>query len=108
MYTSHALAADDSASLERSADDNPTPRRGAELPDDAHIRALAESLECVLDADLCALARVKPSTTEAWRKRGIGPPYVLLGNRYLYPREALRKHLSRMLRERIVPARSLL
>jgi hypothetical protein len=90
------------------SDDTPLPRRGAELPSDDRLRALADSLDCVLDADLCALARVKPSTTEAWRKRGEGPPYVLLGNAYLYPREGLRKHLSRLLRERNVPARSLL
>jgi hypothetical protein len=81
-------------------DDIPLPRRGAELPPDLRMRELADSLDCVLDADLCALARVKPSTTEAWRKRGIGPPYVLLGNAYLYPREGLKKHLGHQLRER--------
>jgi hypothetical protein len=84
------------------------PRIAPEPPGGARLRALADSLDCVLDSDLCELARVKPTTTEAWRKRGIGPPYVLLGNRYLYPREGLRKHLSRLLRERDLPARSLL
>jgi hypothetical protein len=86
----------------------PAPRISPELPGGARLRALADSLDCVLDSDLCELARVKPTTTEAWRKRGVGPPYVLLGNRYLYPREGLRKHLSRLLRDRTLPARSLL
>jgi len=40
------------------------------------------------------------STVEAWRKRGQGPAYILLGNRYLYPRKAVAKYLDSITRER--------
>ena len=33
------------------------------------VRELARSLDCILDTELQALAEVKASTTEAWRKR---------------------------------------
>lgn len=89
-------------------DFDPAPRRGPELPPDPTARALAEKLGCVVDDDVCALARVKPSTTEAWRKRGDGPPYVLFGNRPLYPIEALRKFLEGKVRERRAAGPSLL
>ena len=54
--------------------------------DSARIRELAQGLNVLTDDDFALLAGVKPSTTEAWRKRGTGPSYVLLGNRYFYPR----------------------
>jgi hypothetical protein len=105
MHTSHAL----DVSFERNGDDfDPVPRHGAELPDDERVRALADSLDCFLETDLCAIARVKSTTTEAWRKRGKGPSYVLFGNRVLYPREALKQFLREQQRERGVRAAALL
>ena len=89
-------------------DDAPLPRRGLELPDGERVRALADALGCLTEGDLLALARVKPSTAESWRKRGTGPAYVLLGNRVLYPREAVRKYLIEHQRGRIADARALL
>lgn len=62
--------------------------------------ALAQSLDCITDDDLQELAGVKASTTEAWRKRGIGPAYILFGNQYLYPRAAVADHLQTLVRER--------
>lgn len=93
----------------RRMDTEHDPIYSRDLTDDDRIRDLADRLDCLLDSDLCALARVKPTTSEAWRKRGIGPPYVLFGNRYLYPRETLRQFLNEHRRERnTVPAKSTL
>lgn len=73
------------------------------------IRELAESLDCIVEDDLELLAGIKPSTSEAWRKRGTGPAYVLLGNTYLYPRPALRDFIANQVREpRGVPAKGVL
>ena len=73
------------------------------------VRALAGSLDCLTEVDVSDLARIAPTTLEAWRKRGKGPPYVLFGNRFLYPREGLRKYLIEHQRERnALPASSLL
>ena len=87
----------------------------ATAPDPTHLhdlqrlRELAALIDCFTDQDVQVLGGVKPSTTEAWRKRGQGPAYVLLGNRPLYPREGVKKFLRDRLRERVaVPARTLL
>jgi hypothetical protein len=53
------------------------------------IQELANSLACLTEADLCLLYGIAASTAEAWRKRGKGPSYVLAGNNYLYPRDAV-------------------
>ena len=74
----------------------------------ARVRELAASLNCVISEDVCVLGDVKPSTADAWAKRGEGPPYVMLGNRRLYPRESLSEFLRGRVRARGVPARSLL
>lgn len=63
------------------------------------IRALAQSLDCFTEEDFILLAKIKPGTADAWRKRGTGPAYVLMGNAYLYPREAVREFISKRLRE---------
>lgn len=57
-------------------------------------RALAESVDHVIEQDAAALAGVKPATLEAWRKRGKGPAWVRWGNRVMYPREAIREFLQ--------------
>ena len=73
------------------------------------VRELAQSLDCLAEEDLCALARIKPATAEAWRKRSKGPAYVLIGNRFLYPKKSLADFLSTLVRERrTVPAKSVL
>ncbi len=64
------------------------------------LRALADSLDCVLEEDLCLLYKIKPSTTEAWGKRGLGPAYVIAGNARLYPRDAIKADLKARLRVR--------
>lgn len=75
----------------------------------AAARQLAELLDCLTEPDLCTLFDIKPGTAVAWRKRGRGPPYALVGNRVLYPRTQLVQFIERQLRERPeVPARSLL
>jgi hypothetical protein len=69
-------------------------------PSHDRIKSLAQSLDCIADEDFCALADIKLSTSEAWRKRGKGPAYILLGNRYLYPRKAVADYLQTLVRER--------
>jgi len=78
----------------------PVPRQGAELPTPARVQALADSLDYMLQSDLCALAAVKNATVDAWAKRGEGPPYVMLGNRRLYPRDGVRRFLADRVRTR--------
>ena len=48
------------------------------------LRTLADKLDCLTETDIMLLGKLSQSTVEAWRKRGTGPAYILLGNRYLY------------------------
>ena len=64
------------------------------------VRQMAERLDCFIEEDFQALAKATTGTVEAWRKRGQGPAYILLGNRYLYPRKAVAKYLESITRER--------
>lgn len=64
------------------------------------LQALADKLDCLTEADFTLLANASHSTVEAWRKRGTGPAYILLGNRYLYPRKAVAEYLQGITRER--------
>lgn len=64
------------------------------------LRTLADKLDCLTETDLMLLGKLSQSTVEAWRKRGTGPAYILLGNRYLYPRKAVQKYLEGITRER--------
>lgn len=64
------------------------------------LRTLADKLDCLTETDLMLLGRLTQSTVEAWRKRGTGPAYILLGNRYLYPRKAVAKYLDSITKER--------
>jgi hypothetical protein len=77
--------------------------------DQERVRALAQSVDCITEEDLILLTKTKPSTPENWRKRGIGPAYVLIGNRYLYPRAAVAAYVMANVRERVKrPAKDLL
>jgi hypothetical protein len=64
------------------------------------LRTLADKLDCLTETDIMLLGKLSQSTVEAWRKRGTGPAYILLGNRYLYPRKAVAKYLDTITRER--------
>ena len=64
------------------------------------LRTLADKLDCLTETDIMLLGKLTQSTVEAWRKRGQGPAYILLGNRYLYPRKAVAKYLDSITRER--------
>ena len=64
------------------------------------LRALADKLDCLTETDVMLLGKLSQSTVEAWRKRGQGPAYILLGNRYLYPCKAVAKYLDSITRER--------
>lgn len=74
----------------------------------AELNGLARSLDLLTDEDVQRLARVKPSTTEAWRKRGTGPGYVLFGNAYYYPRKAVADYIASGLRVHPNTARAML
>lgn len=64
------------------------------------VRTLAARLDCFTDEDVQELAGVTPKTAEAWRKRGVGPAYILFGNTYLYPVKAVAEHLEGLTRAR--------
>ena len=64
------------------------------------LRTLADKLDCLTETDIMLLGKLSQSTVEAWRKRGTGPAYILLGNRYLYPRKSVAKYLEGITRER--------
>jgi len=64
------------------------------------LRILADKLDCLTETDMMLLAQATAGTVEAWRKRGTGPAYLLLGNRYLYPRKAVAKYLDTITKER--------
>jgi hypothetical protein len=55
------------------------------IADADRVRELVDRLEYLTEQDVQALADVRPSTVEAWRARGLGPPYVRIGRRYIYP-----------------------
>lgn len=69
-------------------------------PDQERLSALAQSLDCLPEEDFCLLADITPGTSESWRKRGKGPAYVLIGNRYLYPRKAVAEYLQSIVKTR--------
>ena len=74
-----------------------------ELPNNAptaNVAELARQVECFTEGEYATLAGVKLSTVHAWRKRGQGPDYILLGCNYLYPRKAVSEHLQTLIRER--------
>ena len=63
------------------------------------LRTLADKVDCLLETDVMLLAGVTASTAEAWRKRGTGPAYLMMGNRPLDPRKAVAKFLESRVRE---------
>jgi len=78
-------------------------------PEIERVRHMAERLDCFVEEDFQLLANATANTVEAWRKRGQGPAYILLGRRYLYPRKAVSKYLEELTRERAsVPGKALL
>ncbi|MRW85669.1 hypothetical protein GJ698_16435 [Pseudoduganella sp. FT26W] len=64
------------------------------------ITTLAKLVDCFDEEGFAKLAGVKLSTLDAWRKRGKGPEYVLLGCNYLYPIAGVQRHLSGLVRAR--------
>ena len=64
------------------------------------VSELARMVDCLDESGFANLAGVKLSTVNAWRKRGIGPDYILLGCNYLYPLEAVRKYIMGLVRVR--------
>lgn len=64
------------------------------------LRSLADRLDCLIEEDFQLLAEITPGTAEAWRKRRKGPDYIRIGNRVLYPRQAVAKHLDSLTHER--------
>ena len=77
--------------------------------DPAQVQLLASMLDCMTEHDLCALFAITSGTAEAWRKRRKGPAYSLVGNRVLYPRQAVRDFVERQIRGReAIAAASLL
>lgn len=66
----------------------------------ARIRYMADKLDCFIEEDFQLLAMATENTVEAWRKRGHGPAYIRLGNRYLYPRKSVAEFMESIVRVR--------
>jgi len=64
------------------------------------ITDLAKLVHCLDELAFATLAGVKVSTLDAWRKRGKGPDYVLLGRNYLYPITAVQAYIGKCVRQR--------
>lgn len=88
--------------VEFDPDDLPAPRTRTELtPRNIElVRAQAAVLGFMLPDDVCALGAMKHTTPEAWAKRGEGPPYVMFGNRRLYPIDGVREFLRGRIKAR--------
>lgn len=72
------------------------------------LGTLAQMVGCLDEHGVATLAGVKPSTLEAWRKRGKGPAYVRLGSNYLYPIVALTDFITTKVKANVtLHARSL-
>jgi hypothetical protein len=69
-------------------------------PREVRKRALAASLACLTETEVAELADVAMGTVEAWRSRGKGPDYIVIGNAFLYPRQAFADYLQTLVRER--------
>lgn len=64
------------------------------------LRTLAERFDCITETDLMLLAKATAATVETWRKRGIGPSYIRIGNRVLYPCSSVAEYMDSLKRER--------
>jgi hypothetical protein len=73
-------------------------------PAAGRFRQLAADLALIPEEDFAALAGITMSTCKAWRDRGRSPAWLLLGNRYYFPRSAVVSHLSSIVREHRTPA----
>ena len=70
-------------------------------PNVTDLADLARLVDCLDEQSVAKLAGVKVSTLDAWRKRGKGPEYILLGRNYLYPISAVQKHILGLVRTRV-------
>lgn len=71
-----------------------------EVDFEQEARQVLNGLGYITQDQLVALAAVLPSTAAAWRKRGEGPAYSLIGNRFVYPLPAIKAWLDGQVRER--------
>ena len=69
------------------------------LDDGSRLRVLADRLDYFTEDDFILLTDAAPSTVQAWRKRGTGPDYILIGNRYFYPRDAVARYMDSNIRQ---------
>lgn len=72
------------------------------------LRQMAEKLGALTEDDFQLLTGTTAATVEAWRKRGTGPAYVRMGNRYYYPVAAVADYMARQQRAPKVQANPLL
>jgi len=70
-------------------------------PNVTDLADLARLVDCLDEQSVAKLAGVKVSTLDAWRKRGRGPEYILLGRNYLYPISAVQKYMLGLVRTRV-------
>lgn len=72
-------------------------------------RQLANALDCFTEDEHLLLSGWTASTAQSKRKHGEGPPYILHGRTYLYPRRLYAEYLQSKVHERKgVPAKEML
>lgn len=78
------------------------------IQDTDRLRVLADRFDCLTEDDLVLLTNTKVSTVDAWRRRGKGPEYILIGNRYFYTRQSVADFLENCTRQRTPLGKALL
>lgn len=75
---------------------------------ESRLRFMADRLDYFTEDDFILLTAAAPATVQSWRKRGIGPDYILIGNRYFYPRDSLARYMDANRRQQAQGAKAAL
>jgi hypothetical protein len=59
-----------------------------------NVQEMASRMGYITEEEFIDLAGITACTAEAWRKRGQGPDYALLGNKYYYSYESVADTLA--------------
>ena len=59
---------------------------------------LVNRLGYLTESQVLLVTGIRSTTAAAWRKRGDGPPYALVGNHYVYPLEPFRDWIESNIR----------
>ena len=66
--------------------------------DQKEVIELASQLGCLTEEQFIDLFKITPSTARTWRNTRRAPMPILIGNRHLYPLDAIKKELEARVR----------